>query len=94
MRDSFTMAATAAGLGRIHPVLYMGRHSGASLDRLTAELTLLEVQRRGRWRSPASVRRYDKHALIQAVTDMLSAEQLLSCDRAAAKLPAMHVASG
>ena len=45
----------------------MGRHSGASLDRLEGNLSLAEVQRRGRWRSEASVRRYEKRALVQEV---------------------------
>ena len=49
------------------PVFYMGCHSGASLDRPQGALTLEAVQKRGRWRSVASVRRYEKHALVQGV---------------------------
>ena len=67
MRTIFNQIAASLSLSRWKPVLYMGRHSGASLDRLTDNLPLAEVQKRGRWRSEASVRRYEKRALVQEV---------------------------
>ena len=67
LRANFLKAATMLELTPWRPVLYMGRHSGASLDRLEEVLSLAEVQRRGRWRSEASVRRYEKRALVQEV---------------------------
>ena len=42
------------------PTLYMLRHAGASLDVARGARTLQEVQKRGRWDSFASVRRYEK----------------------------------
>ena len=42
------------------PTLYQLRHGGASWDFAAGRRTLAEVQRRGRWRAPASVRRYEK----------------------------------
>jgi hypothetical protein len=40
--------------------LYRLRHTGASFDYLSHTRTLAEVQKRGRWRAAASVRRYKK----------------------------------
>ena len=40
--------------------LYVLRHSGASSDTWLRRRSLDEVQKRGRWRSETSVRRYDK----------------------------------
>eukprot|EP00959_Pyramimonas_sp_CCMP1952_P054406 1137656-Pyramimonas_sp.AAC.1 len=51
----------------------MCRRTGASLDRLENWVSLAEVQKRGRWRSTASVRRCEKRALVQEVFNSLSA---------------------
>ena len=67
LRIKFMEACRLLGLEMLKPCLYMGRHSGASLDRLEGRYSLDEVQKRGRWRSTASVRRYEKHALVQKV---------------------------
>ena len=40
-------------------VLYMGRHSGPSIDVARRRMPLLEAQKRGRWASFKSVRRYE-----------------------------------
>ena len=42
------------------PVLYMWRHTAASVEFLEKLRTLAEVKRRGRWQSDSSVRRYEK----------------------------------
>ena len=57
VKRAFDAATTSLGLEGLQPVLYMARHSGASIDRLVGRISLLEVQRRRRWRQPASVRR-------------------------------------
>ena len=78
LRRCFLDACRVLCLMEWKPVLYMGRHSGASLDRLEEVHSLAEVQRRGRWRSEASVRRYEKRALTQEVylKMLLSARRL------------------
>ena len=73
MREKFLDVCLDLELQEWNPVLYMGRHTGASLDRLENRVSLSEVQKRGRWRSTASVRRYEKRALIQEVYNSLSA---------------------
>jgi hypothetical protein len=45
-----------------HAHLYLLRHSGASDGCLTRRRTLQEIQKRGRWLDPRSVRRYEKAA--------------------------------
>ena len=65
MRRVFLKIAMHIGIGKWNPVLYMARHTGASLDRLEQRISLEEVRRRGRWVSESSVRRYETRALIQ-----------------------------
>ena len=43
---------------------YTLRHGGASADRLMDRRSLAEVKRRGRWRSDASLRRYEKSTIV------------------------------
>ena len=71
IRHEFMKHALSLGLGPLKPVLYMGRHSGASLDRLEGRYGQAEAQRRGRWRCTSSVARHEKHALVQEVFQKL-----------------------
>ena len=50
---------------------YQMRHSGPSIDRSRNLRSLLEVQKRGRWRSHKSVARYEKSARRAATFQML-----------------------
>ena len=86
MRRAFMGAAQRVGLARFNPVLYMGRHSGASIDRLEDRLCLLEVKKRGRWRTDASLRRYEKRALVQLVVSKQSESERRLCRNCAAQL--------
>ena len=61
LRAAMTTAATRcnlATLGDVHP--YRLRHGGASKDFATQERDLVQIQRRGRWKTTASVRRDEK----------------------------------
>ena len=73
----FERAVHELNLDDLLPVLYTARHSGASNDRSTGRISLQEVQRRGRWRQPSSVRRYEKRGLIQAVWSQMEQGQVL-----------------
>ena len=60
-----SLLRTASGLLRLPATIqsidvYALRHSGASADRLEKKRPLVEVKRRGRWRSDSSLRRYEK----------------------------------
>ena len=76
------------GLGELGVVPYTARHTGASLGRLEDNLSLAEVQRRGRWKAEASVRRYEKRTMAQEVAHMLSAHTRAYCMRTSSLLPA------
>ena len=57
----FRKAARAAGVAAVP---YQLRHSGPSWDRLKGLRSLESIQKRGRWASFASVRRYEKHGRL------------------------------
>ena len=88
LRTAFLSVAAQLGLTKFKPVLYMGRHSGASIDRPEERLELDEVKKRGRWRTDSSVRRYEKRALVQKVLAEMSVAEVRMCARAAAQLQA------
>ena len=49
-------------LGELHP--YRLRHTGASYDAAGRFRPIAEIQRRGRWRDPRSLRRYEHGARL------------------------------
>ena len=53
-------------------VPYSLRHSGPSWDRSERRLSLLEIQRRGRWLDPRTVVRYERSSKISALLSTLS----------------------
>jgi hypothetical protein len=55
-----SMKRICLALGLLDVQLYQLRHSGPSIDFAARSRTLAEIKRRGRWRSDASVRRYEK----------------------------------
>jgi len=60
----FKLSVARVGLEHLRPTLYSIRHSGASEDYLRKRRSLEDIQRRGRWRTQASVRRYTKEAKL------------------------------
>ncbi|CAK0876757.1 unnamed protein product [Prorocentrum cordatum] len=92
-KDVFERATRALHLDKLLPVLYTARHSGASIDRFTGRISLQEVQRRGRWRQPSSVRRYEKRGLIQAVWSEMEPSAKACCLQAEAELPSLLAAA-
>ena len=59
---TFRRAARLIGAPDLVP--YQTRHSGPSVDRARGSRSLLEVQKRGQWKSGKSVARYEKHARL------------------------------
>ncbi|CAK0867387.1 unnamed protein product [Prorocentrum cordatum] len=92
-KDVFERATRALHLDKLLPVLYTARHSGVSIDRFTGRISLQEVQRRGRWRQPSSVRRYEKRGLIQAVWSEMEPSAKAYCLQAEAELPSLLAAA-
>ena len=64
LSTSFALGVEQCQLQHLRPGLYSLRHGGASEDYLRRRRTLEEIQRRGRWRAAASVRRYTKEAKL------------------------------
>ncbi|CAK0906248.1 unnamed protein product, partial [Prorocentrum cordatum] len=56
----------------VDAVPYQGRHSGASLDRASNRRTQEEVQKRGRWATLTSVKRYEKAGRLNESWEGLS----------------------
>ena len=59
----FLFRRAAANL-QVDMLPYQGRHSGASVNRTENLRTLESIQKRGRWRSAKSVRRYEKSGRV------------------------------
>ena len=86
LRRAFGQALQALGLEPLGATLHGLRHGGASHDRLTHSRTLPEVQSRGNWRDPNTVRRYDKHARVGRQLQLLSPKCLALAERRAQEL--------
>ena len=83
----FRGAGAKIGLAQHDLVPYLLRHTGPSHDYLAKTRSLADIKRRGRWRSDASVRRYEKSSRVMAqlakidkkyLTFMKKAESLLA----------------
>jgi len=72
MKEVFDEITVEYHLENLEPVLYSGRHSGASLDVLEGRRSLVEVKKRGRWERDSSVRRYEKMGMVQESWAMMS----------------------
>ena len=62
-------------LGFDDPSLYRLRHGGASHDAASRLRSIVEIKRRGRWASDASVRRHEKGTWLQSVEVKVSPTQ-------------------
>ncbi len=83
MREHFREAVKSLELEWLMDTLYICRHSGASRDVLLGLRSLLEVQRRGRWAAPHSVKHYEKHGRVQWVAHKIGRHVL--CEGRAAR---------
>jgi hypothetical protein len=70
----FTRVCALLGLSRWGFVLYSCRHGGPSEDRANRMRSLLEIQKRGRWMSEKSVRRYEQEGRLHVVLSYLSSD--------------------
>jgi integrase len=62
------------GLAQLKVTPYSLRHGGASEDVSSRSRALLDVQKRGGWRSFQSVRRYEKHARLASMMRRIPAQ--------------------
>ena len=71
-------------LGSAHP--YRLRHGGASRDYQHKMRSLTEIQKRGRWKSAASVRRYEKGGRLNQLLRSLAPKVLMKLQSATKRI--------
>ena len=89
LNASFLSADIPAGIGDLKPVLYMGRHSGASLDLQGRHRDHLELKKRGGWQCESSLRRYENAARLNLSASKLQPAQVAAFKRADELLEAL-----
>lgn len=77
----------AAAVLQVKFVPYQVRHSGPSWDRLRQRRSLLEIQKRGHWRTFSSVQRYEKSTRSMSQYHELRPELRSHLEALAARLP-------
>jgi integrase len=80
--QEFNAALSELQMSHLGVVPYTWRHSGASIDRAQNRRSLQEVQKRGRWKQPKSVSRYEKAGRLGLVVRELTSEQRAYCELA------------
>jgi len=83
----FKRVCSSLGLDKLRLVPHSLRHAGPSHDRFHRHLSLPEIQDRGKWNSPLSVKRYEKHATLLRQLALLSPSQARAARVAAAEFP-------
>ena len=79
------------GLSSLMCTPHTARHGAASTAYATGRLGLKDIQKRGRWKSPASVRVYDKSAKLTRQLGRMSDLQLAAARNAATTLTAAMI---
>ena len=78
--SEFRSALEELEMSHLGVVPYAWRHSGPSIDRAQNRRTLLEVQKRGRWKQAKSVARYEKAGRLGMSVRELTSEQMAYCE--------------
>ena len=84
----FKRAVAELQLGHLRLSPHCLRHGAASSDFATGARRLDELQRRGRWKAAASVRRYEKSGRLAAQVAAMGPALLGRATRLAAAMPA------
>jgi len=87
----FKATAARCRLQALAPMPYVLRHGGALHDRGSRQRSLTGIQRRGNWRSWASVRRYEKSVRLGLQLQKLPADVLLQRERQRSSVGASSV---
>ena len=86
--QAFKHGCAALKITNLNLTPHVVRHTGPSADRLFNRMSLDQCQKRGRWASPKSVNRYEKHARIMKQLQKLQPSQQASMAKAAHHFPA------
>ena len=79
------------GLGRLKCTPHCARHGAASLAYATGRMSLRDIQKRGRWKNPSSVRTYEKSAKLTRQIARLSDAQRCRAAALSTALPSSFV---
>ena len=82
-------AVRPLGIERLRLTPHTARHGGASTDFASDQRPIDSIQRRGRWKAIASVRRYEKAGRLNRQIAMLSPAFRAAARREAALLPSL-----
>ena len=93
LREAIARAALVGGVSQMPLHLYALRHGGASHDALALQRPLSSINKRGRWRCDASVRRYEKATLAQAEANKVPKLAQRFAKEVEASLPALLLAN-
>ena len=85
--DLFRKAMLQTSLGPLSLVPHSARHGGPSTDAALQLRDATSIQRRGRWESERSVRRYEKHGKLTRQVALMSSEQLADAKSLERSLP-------
>lgn len=83
---AFRRACQALGIAHLEISPHVVRHTGPSYDVFSGARSLVAVQKRGGWRAPKSVVRYEKAAKLLRQVGRLSATQQRAARLAAGKV--------
>ena len=95
--DYPTLYRTLAEIGRkmnLIIVPYLMRHSGVSIDRAEQVRSTEECQKRGRWKHPSSMRRYEKTGRLGDSWRLLHSSLQTHCRQMTSRLPELVVGGG
>lgn len=87
--EVFTKAAARAGLEAWQVTPHVLRHTGPSSDYLDQVRSLGDIQRRGRWASATSVRRYERSSRVVARLRLLPESTVRFLEQAHREVPDM-----
>jgi integrase len=82
-------ACEALVLNALRIVPHCFRHTGPSTDAYLKALSIQQIQDRGTWKCPASVRRYEKHATLLRQLHKMTARQRRDAIAAGRQLPGL-----
>ena len=85
--QALSSVTAGLGLGGLKLTPHTARHGGPSTDYMMGNRSLEDIQRRGRWKTKSSVRRYEKSGKVLRQREKLGDALLRRAARARATLP-------
>ena len=87
----FKRSTARLNLGRLKITFHCAKHGAASLVYATGRLSLRDIQKRGRWKNPTSVKTYEKSAKLTRQIARLDDAQRSLATALSATLPNTNI---